>query len=101
MDKNEAVIGKPFVGHVDQEARPEILNPTEFLKKAFERNYSNNDNLIRFGQYKLMGYKYDFRHMLTQFLIKQYGEWREVWAPDEDSLRIMIYGVIDKIIILK
>tara|TARA_R110000803_G_scaffold210835_1_gene284199 strand:+ start:64715 stop:65278 length:564 start_codon:yes stop_codon:yes gene_type:complete len=95
---NVPVIGKPFVEHVNQQKRPEISNPIEFLKKAYETNYTGNDNLIRYGQYKLMGYKYDFTHMLNQYVYKQYGDWREAWAPNKTTLRKVVYGKIDKIV---
>lgn len=102
MNKTETVIhpviGRPFVEHVDQDAEPEITNPVAFLEKAYEPSYSGNINLIRYGQYKLMGYKYDFRHMLNNYLYKQYGDWQECWAPNEEILRGVIIGRVDKIV---
>lgn len=94
----EKVIGYPFVSHVDQNLRPTIEEPKEFLKKAYVRFYTNNDNLIRYGCYKLMGYKYDFKKYLKKYLFKQYGNWREVYAPNKTLLRQVIGGRIDKII---
>lgn len=90
------IIGKPFVAHVDQTFRP-ILN-MNFLKKAYVRSYTNNDNLLTFGVYKSMGYAYDFRPHLKKFLYKQYGEWNECFAPNKTALRGVIYGKIDKIV---
>lgn len=90
------VIGYPFVGHVDQSLRP-TLN-IDFLKRAYVRNYTNNENLIKHGCYKLMGYRYDFKPYLKKYLYKQYGEWREAYAPTKTLLRKVIYGRIDKII---
>lgn len=91
----EAVIGIPFVSHVNQNDKPTIENPKEFLKKAYVRYFTNNDNLIRYGCYKLMGYKYDFKPYLKQYLYKQYGYWHEAFAPNKTILRQVIYGRID------
>lgn len=93
-----SVIGYPFVDHVDQNVRPKIDNPLEFLKRAYVRFYTNNDNLIRFGHYKVMGYKYDFKPFLKKYLYKQYGNWNEVFAPNKTLLRQVISGHIDKIV---
>lgn len=94
------VTGWPFVGHVDQSARP-TLEAKSFLEKAYQRFYTNNDNLIRHGYYKLMGYRYDFRPFLKKYLYKQYGQWTEAFAPNKTTLRQVIYGKIDKIIEIK
>lgn len=98
----EIISGYPFVGHVDQEARPSIENPIEFLKEKFNSPHSFGiDNLMRFGVFKLMGYKYDFRSYLKKYLYKQYGNWIEVYAPNKTYLRKAVYGKIDKIVELK
>jgi len=91
------VIGLPFVAHVNQTERPTIENPKEFLKRAYVRFYTNNDNLIRCGCYKLMGYKYDFQPYLKKYLYKQYGQWNEVFAPNKTLLRQVIGGRIESI----
>jgi hypothetical protein len=93
----EIVIGRPFVSHVNQEAKP-TLEVNAFLKKAYVRFYTNNDNLLRYGIYKLMGYAYDFKPYLKLYLYKQYGNWNESYAPNKTLLRQAIYGKIDKII---
>jgi hypothetical protein len=90
------IIGYPFVGHVNQEARPTLS--LEFLKKAYVRGYTNNDNLIRYGVYKVMGYRFDFKPYLKKYLYKQYDTWHEVYAPNKTALRTVIYGKIDKIV---
>jgi hypothetical protein len=95
--KMQNVIGLPFVNHVDQSARP-ILEANEFLKKAYVRFYTNNDNLIKYGRYKSLGYIFDFRPLLKKYLFKQYGNWTEAYAPNKSALRKAIYGKIDKII---
>ena len=45
-----------------------------------------------------MGWQYDFRNSLKNYVVKQYGHWSEYWAPDKTSLRKAIYGRIDKIV---
>ena len=95
------VIGYPFVDHVDQNARPEISDPGEFLKKAYVRYFTNNENLIHFGYYKSLGYLFDFKPYLKKYLYKQYGHWSEAYAPNKTLLRQVIYGKIDQIIELK
>jgi hypothetical protein len=92
------VIGYPFVDHVDQNKRPVIENANDFLKRAYVRFYTNNDNLIKYGVYKLMGYRYNFQPMLKKYLYKQYGNWNEAFAPNKTLLRSVIGGKIDKII---
>lgn len=94
--KKAKVIGYPFVDHVDQNLRPTLS--IDFLDKAYIRYYTNNQNLISYGYYKLMGYKYDFKPYLKKYLYKQYDSWREAYAPNKTSLRRVIHGKIDKIV---
>lgn len=96
MNNSIEIIGKPFVDHVDQNAKPKLN--LEFLKRAYVRFYTNNENLIRFGYYKERGYKYDFKPYLKKYLYKQYGDWTEAFAPNKSLLRQVIGGRIDKII---
>lgn len=93
---NNTVIGLPFVNHVNQNLRPTLT--TSFLKDAYIRFYTNNNNLINYGYYKSMGYKYDFKPYLKKYLYKQYGNWQEAFAPNKTLLRQVIYGRIDKIV---
>jgi len=95
--ENTIITGHPFVDHVDQNAPP-TLEAKEFLKRAYVRFYTNNDNLIRSGHYRLMGYSFDFRPFLKKYLYKQYGQWHEAYAPNKTTLRQVTYGKIDKII---
>lgn len=95
---NTIVIGQPFVDYVNQTDKPIIENPKEFLKRAYVRFYTNNNNLIMYGHYKLMGYEYDFKPYLKKYLYKQYGDWREGYAPNKTMLRQVIGGRIEKII---
>ena len=96
MKKNEVLTGYPFVDHVDQDLRPELS--VDFLDKAYTMYYTNNQNLINYGYYKVMGYIYDFRPYLKKYLYKQYDVWHEAFAPNKTSLRRVIYGRIEKII---
>ena len=95
--KTEILIsGKPFVSHVDQTLTPSL--PLDFLKRAYVRYFTNNENLIRYGHYKLMGFVYDFKPYLKKYLYKQYGSWSEAYAPNKTLLRSALGGKIDKII---
>lgn len=95
--KTEILIsGKPFVSHVDQTLTPSL--PLDFLKRAYVRYFTNNENLIRYGHYKLMGFVYDFKPYLKKYLYKQYGSWSEAYAPNKTLLRSVLGGKIDKII---
>jgi len=94
-----AIIGFPFVSHVEQDARPTIENPLEFVKNKFSGGYQfGKDNLLRYGTYKLLGYAYNFKPLLKKYLYKQYGQWTEAYAPNKTLLRKSVYGRIDKII---
>jgi hypothetical protein len=76
----------------------EIKNPKEFLKtKYLSRDSFGLDNLQRDGLYKLQGWNYDFKPYLRQFLVLQYGQWRQYYAPNKTTLKASIYGNIDKI----
>jgi len=95
---SNSVTGYPFVDHVDQSARPTISDPKEFLKRAYVRFYTNNENLLRYGAYKTGGYRYNFTAYLKQYVYKQYDSWYEGWAPNKTMLRQVIGGKIDKIV---
>jgi hypothetical protein len=36
--------------------------------------------------------------VLRRFVIKQYGDWREVWATDKTAIRHITMGRIDEIV---
>lgn len=46
----------------------------------------------------LMGYRFDFSDVLRKFLVNQYGQWSEHYAPDKTSLRNTLYGTINQIV---
>lgn len=46
----------------------------------------------------LMGYRFDFFDVLKKYLVHQYGQWAEYYAPDRTSLRKHLYGRIEQIV---
>lgn len=46
----------------------------------------------------LMGYRFDFSDVLRKFLVNQYGQWSEYYAPDKTSLRNTLYGTVNQIV---
>lgn len=46
----------------------------------------------------VMGYRFDFFDVLRKFLVNQYGQWTEYYAPDRTSLRSYLYGRINQIV---
>jgi len=44
-----------------------------------------------------MGWAYDFRPNLKKFLVKQYGTWTEIYAPNKTLARKQFIGKIDAI----
>lgn len=46
----------------------------------------------------LMGYRFDFSDVLSKFLVNQYGQWSEYYAPDKTSLRNTLYGTVNQIV---
>lgn len=94
----EKIIGYPFVAHVNQNERPTIENPKDFLNRAYIKGFTNNDNLLSYGVYKLMGYRYDFKPLLKKYVYKQYDDWTEVYAPNKTKLRQVVGGKIDMIL---
>ena len=49
----------------------------------------------------LQGYRFDFFDVLKKYLVNQYGQWTEYYAPDRTSLRAYLYGRINQIVELK
>ena len=45
----------------------------------------------------LQGYRFDFFDVLKKYLVNQYGQWTEYYAPDRTSLRAYLYGRINQI----
>ena len=50
------------------------------------------------GVTKSMGFRFDFRNAVKNYVVKQYGSWHEYFAPDKTSLRKVLSGRIQKIV---
>ena len=46
----------------------------------------------------LRGWRFDFFDVLKKYLVNQYGQWTEYYAPDRTSLRKHLYGCINQIV---
>ena len=46
----------------------------------------------------LQGWRFDFFDVLKKYLVNQYGQWAEYYAPDRTSLRAYLYGGINQIV---
>lgn len=46
----------------------------------------------------LQGWRFDFFDVLKRYLVNQYGQWAEYYAPDRTSLRAYLYGCINQIV---
>lgn len=49
----------------------------------------------------VLGWRFDFSDVLKKFLVNQYGEWSEYFAPDKTSLRDILCGRVNQIVELK
>lgn len=57
----------------------------------------NNNTYFRTAV-PVMGYRFDFLDVLKKYLVNQYGQWAEYYAPDRTSLRKYLYGRINQIV---
>ena len=92
----QSVIGYAFVSHVDN-----TIKPTAQIDIAAIYNggyHSQFMNVAQSGIYKNMGYAYNLRPYLKRYLVKQYGNWNEYFAPNKTMLRKSMHGKIDKIV---
>ena len=46
----------------------------------------------------VMGYRFDFFDVLEKYLVRQYGQWAEYYAPDRTSLCKHLHGHIKQIV---
>ena len=91
-----------FTGNAKKEQRRNIQDIQGFLKNKFENKFAfGTQNLSSGGVYKEMGWAYDFRGTLKKFLVKQHGQWHEIYAPNKTLARKQFYGRIDQIIEIK
>jgi hypothetical protein len=86
-----------FVNHDVKPATPEFFTREKILEK-FKNGITFNYDLFRNGCIKSGGWCYDFTDELRKFLVKQYGDWCEYYAPNKTLLCRGLYGRIDKII---
>jgi hypothetical protein len=87
------------------ENTPDILQgktEVEFLKSKYQKGFAFGlDNLHKYGCYKISGWAFDFRDVLRKFVVKQYDNWQEYYAPNKTMLRQSLYGNIQKIVEIK
>ena len=57
----------------------------------------NNNSYFR-SAVPVMGWCVKFEDVLRRFVIKQYGDWREVWATDKTAIRHITMGRSDEIV---
>jgi hypothetical protein len=73
--------------------------PEQFLKYKYTRGcIFGLDHLQKYGTYRYMGWMYSFKPFLKKFLVKQYDQWQEYYAPNKTAIRNSLYGRIQKII---
>lgn len=76
------------------------LNRGEMMSRE-EKNWlceAVNSNTYFRTAVPLMGYRFDFFDVLKKYLVNQYGQWTEYYAPDRASLRTYLYGHINQIV---
>lgn len=88
--------GYAFVSHVDNSINPMICIDIEKIYN--NKNHSFLYYLKQYGYIKNMGYLYEAKDYLKKYIVKQYGEWNEFYAPNKTLLRKSTFGKIDKII---
>ena len=72
------------------------LNRGEWMSRE-EKNWlceAVNSNTYFRTAVPLQGYRFDFFDVLKKYLVNQYGQWTEYYAPDRTSLRAYLYGRI-------
>lgn len=57
-----------------------------------------NENRRFVNSIPLMGWRFNFSQVLSTYIVKQYGQWREYRAVDKTALRNCIYGRIERIV---
>ena len=71
------------------------INPT--AEKSWLCEAVNSNTYFRTAV-PLQGYRFDFFDVLKKYLVNQYGQWTEYYAPDRTSLRAYLYGRINQIV---
>lgn len=78
----------------------EKLNRGECMNRE-EKNWlceAVNSNAYFRTAIPLRGWRFDFLDVLKKYLVNQYGQWAEYYAPDKTSLRAYLCGPINQII---
>lgn len=82
-------------------SKPDILNGksiNDFLKEKFDKGcISGQENLKKYGVYRILGWEFNFRPYLKRFIVKQYDQWSECYAPNKTALRKCTNGKIQEI----
>ena len=76
------------------------LNRGECMSRE-EKNWlceAVNSNTYFRTAVPLQGYRFNFFDVLKKYLVNQYGQWTEYYAPDKTSLRAYLCGPINQII---
>jgi hypothetical protein len=84
------------------EKNPIQIDVDSFIQKAYGDGYVGCQvDMLCDGIYKYMGWQYDFREYLTRYVVRQYGNWRDYYAPNKTILRKVLGSGITKIIEFK
>jgi hypothetical protein len=102
METNVEITRHRFSPTATERPTMGLFNPKSFLAQKYENRYDfGTMELLRTGYFLLQGWKYDFRKHLKRYLVKQYGQWTEYYAPNRTLLRKAVYGRIEEIVELK
>lgn len=71
-----------------------------FLTQFTKYNHSIND-LKQFGIYKLNGWAFDFKPFLRRYVYLTHGSWREMYAPNKQTVVNLTYGRVSEIVEIK
>lgn len=82
------------------ETKPKIGNPQEFIAKKFSARFGfGSSDMSRLGVYREGGWQFDFRPLLTKYVVKDYySGLAEYYAPNKTTLRRYLGGRIKYII---
>ena len=96
------IIPVKFSSTATEQPVKSIENPEQFLREQYSNPFSfGAHNLLCYGNYKLMGWEYNFRPYLKRYIIRQYGQYSNRYAPNKTLLRKAIPDKIDEIIEVK
>ena len=85
----------------ETDSKPREDINSEYVKSKYINRVASQFDLLFHGCVKSLGYIYDFSDELRKFVVKQYGQWFEYYAPNKTLLRKNLYGRIEQIIELK